>query len=181
MCLDTARFVIMLFHLFELSWNMTMMFSLPIQEKINICRYYDSQSGLWLLLPLQWEMDIDFVKQRVQRIMVKTWWKHCKGIMFLLMQSQNLTIFLFWTFKDTLPGLVDQKEITAALRLCNYDPDEVMSVYLTIFGDSLFQSSRKAQNFSELNSELNSFRYISLCQMKSSVRTIISVLLAMLL
>ncbi|XP_062403815.1 kinesin-like protein klp-3 [Sardina pilchardus] len=97
---------------------MTYMF----EEKVNICRYYDIQSGLWLLLPLQWEMDIDFVKQSVKRIM------------------------------DTLPGLVDQKEITAALRLCNYDPDEVMSVYLTIFGDSLFQSSSKAQHVSELNS-----------------------------
>ncbi|XP_048113155.1 kinesin-like protein klp-3 [Alosa alosa] len=97
---------------------MTYMF----EEKVNICRYYDIQSGLWLLLPLQWEMDIDFVKQSVKRIM------------------------------DTLPGLVDKKEITAALRLCNYDPDEVMSVYLTIFGNSLFQSSSKAQHFSELNS-----------------------------
>ncbi|XP_063053878.1 kinesin-like protein klp-3 [Engraulis encrasicolus] len=95
------------------------------KERVNICRYYDIQSGLWLLLPLEWEMNIEFVKQCVKQI------------------------------KDTLPGLSDQKEITAALRQCNYDPHEVMSIYLTIFGDSLFQSSSKAQSYSELNSFRN--------------------------
>ncbi|XP_041966619.1 kinesin-like protein KIN-14R [Alosa sapidissima] len=64
----------------------------------------------------------------------------------------TVTLSFLTQEKDTLPGLVDKKEITAALRLCNYDPDEVMSVYLTIFGNSLFQSSSKAQHFSELNS-----------------------------
>ncbi|XP_008286041.1 kinesin-like protein KIFC3 [Stegastes partitus] len=77
---------------------MTYMF----QERVNICRFWDPQSGVWLLLPLQWEMDGEFAKVRVQRVM------------------------------SALPGLVDQKEITAALRQCNYDPDEVISVYLTI-------------------------------------------------
>ncbi|KAL2093274.1 hypothetical protein ACEWY4_010586 [Coilia grayii] len=100
---------------------MTYMF----EERVNICRYYDIQSGLWLLLPLEWEMNIDFVKECVKKI------------------------------KDTLPGLTDQKEITAALRQCNYDPDEVVSIYLTIFGDSLFQSAAKAQTYSELNSFRN--------------------------
>ncbi|KAL7402143.1 hypothetical protein ABVT39_010422 [Epinephelus coioides] len=77
---------------------MTYMF----EERVNVCRFWDPQSGVWLLLPLQWEVNVDFVKARVQRVM------------------------------STLPGLVDQKEITAALRLCNYDPEEVISVYLTI-------------------------------------------------
>ncbi|KAI1882229.1 hypothetical protein AGOR_G00248540 [Albula goreensis] len=97
---------------------MTYMF----EEKANVCRYFDAQSGLWLLLPLQWEMNIEFVRTRIQQIM------------------------------GALPGLGDQKEITAALRQCNYDPDEVISTYLTIFGDVLFQPAQGEQNYRELNS-----------------------------
>lgn len=44
-----------------------------------------------------------------------------------------------FVFQSALPGLVDQKEITAALRQGNYDPDEVISVYHTMFGDILLQ------------------------------------------
>ncbi|XP_056138323.1 kinesin-like protein KIFC3 [Lampris incognitus] len=98
---------------------MTYMF----EERVNVCRYFDPQSGLWLLLPLQWEMNIDFVKPRVKHVMA------------------------------SLPGLVDQKEITAALRQSNYDPDEVISVYLSIFGDILLQSSSTGdQSYTDLNS-----------------------------
>ncbi|KAK7891253.1 hypothetical protein WMY93_023216 [Mugilogobius chulae] len=64
------------------------------EEKVNVCRFWDPQAGLWLILPLQWELNLDFVKDRVQQVMT------------------------------ALPGLVDQKEITAALRHCNYDADE---------------------------------------------------------
>ncbi|KAG9342286.1 hypothetical protein JZ751_016788, partial [Albula glossodonta] len=102
---------------------MTYMF----EEKANMCRYFDAQSGLWLLLPLQWEMNIEFVRTRIQQVM------------------------------GALPGLGDQKEITAALRQCNYDPDEVISTYLTIFGDVLFQPAQGEQNYRELNS----FRYLA--------------------
>ncbi|KAJ8411274.1 hypothetical protein AAFF_G00172800 [Aldrovandia affinis] len=97
---------------------MTYMF----EEKANMCRYFDPQSGLWLLLPLQWEMNIEFVRTRIQQVM------------------------------GALPGLGDQKEITAALRQCNYDPDEVVSAYLTIFGDGLFQPVEGEQNYRELDS-----------------------------
>ena len=56
-------------------------------------------------------------------------------------------------FQSTLPGLVDQKEITAALRLCNYDPEEVISVYLTMFGEILLQAPPGGDhNYSDLNS-----------------------------
>ncbi|XP_042562767.1 kinesin-like protein klp-3 [Clupea harengus] len=65
--------------------------------------YVDESKGL-VPFPMEWydegrfwEMNIDFVTQRVKKVM------------------------------ETLPGLVDQKEIIAALRQCNYDPDEVMS------------------------------------------------------
>ncbi|KAI4880694.1 hypothetical protein NFI96_018426, partial [Prochilodus magdalenae] len=90
-------------------------------ERINIWRYFDAPTGLWLLLPLHWEMDVDFVRHRVQQVM------------------------------KALPGLVDQKEIAAALRQCNYDPDEVISIYLTIFGDVLLESHTRAQSYSDLN------------------------------
>lgn len=56
-------------------------------------------------------------------------------------------------FQSTLPGLVDQKEITAALRQCNYDPEEVISVYLTMFGEILLQASSSGdRSYSDLNS-----------------------------
>ncbi|KAG7235908.1 hypothetical protein INR49_001888, partial [Caranx melampygus] len=98
---------------------MTYMF----EERVNVCRFWDPQSGVWLLLPLQWEMNVEFVKARVQRVM------------------------------STLPGLVDQKEITAALRQCNYDPDEVASVYLTMFGEILLQAPPGGDhNYADLKS-----------------------------
>ncbi|XP_059190800.1 uncharacterized protein LOC131972984 [Centropristis striata] len=98
---------------------MTYMF----EERVNVCRFWDPQSGVWLLLPLQWEIHVEFVKARVQRVM------------------------------STLPGLVDQKEITAALRQCNYDSEEVISVYLAMFGEILLQASPSGdQNYTDLNS-----------------------------
>ncbi|XP_071316793.1 uncharacterized protein [Trachinotus anak] len=98
---------------------MTYMF----EERVNVCRFWDPQSGVWLLLPLQWEINVEFVKDRVQRVM------------------------------STLPGLVDQKEITAALRQCNYDPEEVVSVYLTMFGEILLQAPPSGDhNYADLNS-----------------------------
>ncbi|KAJ0029021.1 hypothetical protein NQD34_004018 [Periophthalmus magnuspinnatus] len=89
-------------------------------ERVNVCRFWDPQSGLWLILPLQWELNLDFVKARVQQVMT------------------------------ALPGLVDQKEITAALRHCNYDSEEVISVYLTMFGEILLQPAPK--DYTDLNS-----------------------------
>ncbi|XP_068168745.1 kinesin-like protein klp-3 [Antennarius striatus] len=100
---------------------MTYMF----EERVNICRFWDPQSGVWLLLPLQWEVNVEFVKARVQQVM------------------------------SALPGLVDQKEITAALRQCNYDPEEVISVYLTMFGEILLQIPGGDHNYTH---DLNSFR-----------------------
>lgn len=38
---------------------------------MNICRFWDPESGVWLLLPLQWEVNVEFVKARVQRVMVR--------------------------------------------------------------------------------------------------------------
>lgn len=48
---------------------------------------------------------------------------------------------------------MDQKEIAAALRQCNYDPEEVISVYLAMFGETLLQTSRDPRR-----SDLDSFR-----------------------
>ncbi|CAN9498818.1 unnamed protein product [Ophioblennius macclurei] len=98
---------------------MTYMF----EERVNICRFWDPQSGVWLLLPLQWEMNVDFVEARVRQVM------------------------------SALPGLLDQKEITAALRQCNYDPEEVISVYLAMFGEILLQAPPSGdQSYADLNS-----------------------------
>ncbi|KAM9814731.1 uncharacterized protein ACBT44_009808 [Syngnathus typhle] len=98
---------------------MTYMF----EERVNVCRFWDPHSGVWLLLPLQWEMNVDFVQSRVHRVM------------------------------SVLPGLQDQKEITAALRLCNYDSEEVISAYLTMFGEVLLHANASGEpGYSDLNS-----------------------------
>ncbi|MGH0125601.1 UNVERIFIED_CONTAM: hypothetical protein FKN15_010367 [Acipenser sinensis] len=101
---------------------MTYMF----EDRVNICKYFHSDSGTWLVLPLQWEMNIDFIKRRV------------------------------WQVKEALPGLVDYKEITAALRQCKYDADAVISIFLSIFGDSLLKAPEGMENFRDTNY----FRYL---------------------
>lgn len=53
--------------------------------------------------------------------------------------------------QSALPGLLDQQEITAALRQCNYDPEEVVS----LFGEILLQAPPSGEPTS---SELDSFR-----------------------
>lgn len=64
----------------------------------------------------------------------------------------RLVSALICLFQKALPGLADQKEIAAALRQCNYDPDEVISIYLTIFGDVLSEPHTGAQSYPGLNS-----------------------------
>ncbi|XP_029472795.1 kinesin-like protein klp-3 [Rhinatrema bivittatum] len=88
------------------------------EERTNVCKYFDNNSGAWLILPLQWEINLDFIKYRVQQV------------------------------KEALPAITDYKEIAAALRQCNYNPDEVISIFLAIFGDSL-ESSAEGETFEE--------------------------------
>lgn len=57
--------------------------------------------------------------------------------------------------QSALPGLLDQQEITAALRQCNYDPEEVVSVFLALFGDVLLQAPPSRD---PTYGELNAFR-----------------------
>ncbi|XP_056429883.1 uncharacterized protein LOC130369119 [Hyla sarda] len=87
------------------------------EERINVCKYYDNDSDAWLILPLLWEMNVDFILHRVQQV------------------------------KEALPAITDFKEILAALRLCNYDPDEVISMFFAMFGDSLQSNINGQQNF----------------------------------
>lgn len=42
-----------------------------LQERVNICRFWEPQSAVWLPLPLQWELHVDFVQAGVQRVMVR--------------------------------------------------------------------------------------------------------------
>ncbi|XP_078511766.1 uncharacterized protein LOC144770857 [Lissotriton helveticus] len=89
------------------------------EGRTNVCKYFDDNSGAWLILPLDWEMNLNFVKQRIQQV------------------------------KSALPVITDYKEVAAALRQCNYDPDEVISVFLAIFGDSLENSFQRQQHFED--------------------------------
>jgi len=56
--------------------------------------------------------------------------------------------------QTALPGLLDQKEVLAALRQCSYDPEEVVSVYLSMFGDLVLRppASRGREDHAELHS-----------------------------
>lgn len=45
--------------------------AVSVQERGNICRFWDPESGLWLLLPLQWEKNAEFGKAPVQRVTVR--------------------------------------------------------------------------------------------------------------
>uniref|UniRef100_A0A8C5M6N7 Kinesin-like protein n=1 Tax=Leptobrachium leishanense TaxID=445787 RepID=A0A8C5M6N7_9ANUR len=97
---------------------MTYMF----EERTNVCKYFDTDSGAWLILPMLWEMNLDFINRRVQQV------------------------------KDALPSISDYKEILAALRLCNYDPDEVISMFYAMFGDSLTDTIGGQQDFESMTS-----------------------------
>ncbi|KAM4747861.1 uncharacterized protein WCC33_005371 [Rhinophrynus dorsalis] len=90
------------------------------EERTNVCKYFDSDSGAWLILPLIWEMNLDFTTRRVQQV------------------------------KEALPAITDFKEILAVLRLCNYDPDETISMFFAIFGDSLLNTENGPQNFDQV-------------------------------
>ncbi|KAM4675627.1 kinesin-like protein klp-3 [Discoglossus pictus] len=90
------------------------------EERTNVCKYFDIDSGAWLILPLLWEMNVDFMTRRVQQV------------------------------KEALPAITDYKEIMAALRLCNYDPDEVISMFYAMFGDSLENKLTGQQNFEQM-------------------------------
>ncbi|MEE6480887.1 hypothetical protein FKM82_012699 [Ascaphus truei] len=94
---------------------MTYMF----EERTNVCKYFDSDSGAWLILPLQWEIYLDFITHRIQQV------------------------------KEALPAITDFKEILAALRLCNYDPDETISVFCAMFGDGLENTLTGQQSFEQ--------------------------------
>ncbi|XP_077121181.1 uncharacterized protein LOC143776088 isoform X2 [Ranitomeya variabilis] len=86
------------------------------EERINVCKYYDNDADAWLILPLLWEMNLDFIVHRVKQV------------------------------KEALPAITDFKEILAALRLCNYDPDEVISMFFAMFGDNLQSNINGQQN-----------------------------------
>ncbi|MEE6480891.1 hypothetical protein FKM82_012699 [Ascaphus truei] len=89
------------------------------EERTNVCKYFDSDSGAWLILPLQWEIYLDFITHRIQQV------------------------------KEALPAITDFKEILAALRLCNYDPDETISVFCAMFGDGLENTLTGQQSFEQ--------------------------------
>lgn len=79
--------------------------------------------------------------------------------------------------QSALPGLVDQKEIAAALRQCNYDPEEVISVYLAMFGETILQTSGDSSR-----SNLDSFRsplllnHLTACELKRPIATLLLLL-----
>ncbi|XP_055505974.1 uncharacterized protein LOC129706046 isoform X1 [Leucoraja erinacea] len=91
------------------------------EERTNVCKYFDTDCGAWLILPLQWEMNLDFIRKRVEQV------------------------------EQSLPSLSDHREVTAALRQCNYDADEVISIFLTIFGDGLLIPFKSHRDYKEDN------------------------------
>ncbi|XP_072913805.1 kinesin-like protein klp-3 [Hemitrygon akajei] len=91
------------------------------EERTKVCKYFDTDCGAWLILPLQWEMNLDFIKKRVEQV------------------------------QERLPSLSDHREVTAALRQCNYDADEVISIFLAIFGDILLIPFKSQRDYKDEN------------------------------
>lgn len=76
------------------------------ETKLNVLSVYDQHSGTWLKMPLSWEMYVPDVKSRLV------------------------------TIQETFPYWTDTSEILALLRQCNYDLDEVLNTYMTLFEDA---------------------------------------------
>ena len=76
------------------------------ETKLNVLSVYDEHSGTWLKMPLSWEMYVPDVKSRLV------------------------------TIQETFPYWTDTSEILALLRQCNYDLDEVLNTYMTLFEDA---------------------------------------------
>ncbi|XP_067855236.1 uncharacterized protein [Heptranchias perlo] len=58
--------------------------------------------------------------------------------------------------EQSLPSLTDHQEVIAALRQCNYDADDVISIFLAIFGDSLLIPLKSRQK----DYKENSYRHL---------------------
>ncbi|XP_041112251.1 kinesin-like protein KIFC3 [Polyodon spathula] len=75
---------------------------------------------------------------------------HVDGSLYTCFTENGIMMY-FDDTKEALPGLVDYKEITAALRQCKYDADAVISIFLSIFGESLLKASEGMENFRDTN------------------------------
>uniref|UniRef100_UPI00398E4D7C kinesin-like protein klp-3 n=1 Tax=Pristiophorus japonicus TaxID=55135 RepID=UPI00398E4D7C len=45
-----------------------MVMTCTFEERTNVCKYFDTDCGAWLILPLQWEMNLDFIRSRVDQV-----------------------------------------------------------------------------------------------------------------
>lgn len=94
---------------------MILIFSSPLgllttyfeENKVNVLHVYENKSGLWLKMPLSWELHIQDVSSRVTAI------------------------------QEAFPEWDDRFEILALLRQCNYDLDEVTNTYLNLLAEDV--------------------------------------------
>ena len=75
------------------------------ESRLNVHCVFDSKSGMWLKLPLSWELRIPSVDAQIRVI------------------------------QEAVPHWNDKFEILALLRQCNYDPDEVIITYMNLIVD----------------------------------------------
>ncbi|XP_041348791.1 kinesin-like protein KIN-14E isoform X2 [Gigantopelta aegis] len=86
--------------------------------------FFDRDTGAWLKLPLGWELHHEMIRNMVDQVM------------------------------EAVPNWNDRLDILAALRVCNYNVDECISMYLHLEGDEWLRAARtKAAERSQTQAE----------------------------
>ena len=96
--------IIILIFSFSITGLLTTYFE---ENKTNVLHVYDNKSGLWLKMPLSWELHIQDVSSRVTAI------------------------------QEAFPDWDDRFEVLALLRQCNYDLDEVTNTYVNLLAEDV--------------------------------------------
>eukprot|EP00731_Ephydatia_muelleri_P021461 Em0014g52a len=81
------------------------------QQTLNVCYFFDDQTGAWLPMPLSWERHIPDIQARITEI------------------------------QNTFPDWKDTKAILGLLRQCNYNTEECINVFQSINDDGVMEHS----------------------------------------
>ncbi|ESO91298.1 hypothetical protein LOTGIDRAFT_228774 [Lottia gigantea] len=90
------------------------------KEKHYVHCFFDPSSGEWMRLPLGWELQHPLVKEMVGQV------------------------------EEALPNWKNRPHILAALRVCNYNPDECISLYLHLENDEWLNPPKTSQEENKL-------------------------------
>jgi len=92
------------------------------ETKVNVLNVYDPNSGMWIKMPLSWELHIPDISSRINAI------------------------------QEAFPKWDDKFEILALLRQCNYDLDEVTNTYITLLAEDTIRKKPGSKQKSRVSS-----------------------------